>query len=93
MLAFICSNTIMVDALSNCVGKTPSHVEIAILPMMNDHQDNDNDDNNKSRERGITTLLAQPWQVGVKIIRNVTATSPVLTGLRNHYLVHTFNHE
>ena len=30
---------------------------------------------------------------GVKIIRNVTATSPVLVGLRNHYLINTFNHK
>ena len=29
----------------------------------------------------------------VKIFRNVAVTSPVPVGLRNHYFLHTFNHE
>ena len=29
----------------------------------------------------------------VQIFRNVTATSSVPVGLRNHYFLHTFNHE
>ena len=52
----------MVDVPGDCVGKPPSHVEIALLPMMNDHQDKDDD---KSRERRTTKPLAQPWQVGL----------------------------
>ena len=55
----------MVDVPSDCVGKTPSHVETALLPMMNDHQGEDDDAAGKSRERRMTKPLAQPWLVGL----------------------------